>query len=110
MMKKLILLIIFLLGRHCDSIARWTAFYKQVRSDSCKTNIMSVCFRNPRVTPSFSSATDGIEEKAALVKLPILQIISKNELSGEFVCGNDLLSAVDKFEATLTSMEKKNFP
>lgn len=105
--NMLIVLIIILLGRCSDSIRCCTAFHNQVRSGGHKSNACSAFPGHSRVTPSFSSATDGIEEKAALVKLPILQIIRSNELCGEFICGNDLPLAVDKFAATLSSLEKK---
>lgn len=104
---KLILLVMLFLGRHCDSIGRWTALLRKCRSGSCERNIYGVPFKNAHLTASFASATDGVEEKASLIKLPILQIIRKNELSGEFICGNDLPAAVDKFAATLSSLEKK---
>ena len=127
MTKNLVFLIAFLLANHCDSFIRYTALCKQFhpnsckanvnswtvllqlsRSHSCKKTVNSVHLRHNHVTPLFCSAADGIEDKAALIKLPILQIIRKKELSGEFICGNDLLSAVDKFSATLSSLEKKH--
>lgn len=41
------------------------------------------------------------------IKLPIVQFIDeKQELVGEFVCGNDLSGSIDKMRATLTSLSK----
>ena len=38
------------------------------------------------------------------VKLPILQIFKASELVGEFICGNDLQTNIDKFRATLPTI------
>lgn len=55
----------------------------------------------------FSVAANANEGAGALIKLPILQIILGGEITGEFICGNDLPGSVDKFQSTLTSLEKK---
>jgi rubrerythrin len=57
-----------------------------------------------------AAAADVSNEKASLIKLPILQIIKGNEITGEFICGNDLPEAVEKFEATLSSLQAKIVP
>lgn len=54
-----------------------------------------------------AAAAETSNEKASLIKLPILQIIKGNEITGEFICGNDLPEAVEKFEATLSSLQPK---
>ena len=41
------------------------------------------------------------------VKLPILQIFQASELVGEFICGNDLQTNIDKFKATLPTIAKR---
>ena len=55
----------------------------------------------------FSVAANSQENSGTLIKLPILQIIIGGEIAGEFICGNDLPGSVDKFQSTLTSLEKQ---
>jgi len=45
------------------------------------------------------------------IKLPIVQLIDeKQELVGEFICGNDLTAAVSKLRAVLTSLAAASPP
>lgn len=67
----------------------------------------SRCVQYKSTSLLHAAAADISNEKASLIKLPILQIIKGNEITGEFICGNDLPEAVEKFEATLSSLHAK---
>mmetsp|Transcript_20580 Transcript_20580/g.19913 ORF Transcript_20580/g.19913 Transcript_20580/m.19913 type:complete len:255 (+) Transcript_20580:163-927(+) len=47
------------------------------------------------------------EEAPVSIKLPVIQIIKANEITGEFICGNELVMSVDKFLSALKSLEKE---
>lgn len=47
-------------------------------------------------------------KETPIIKLPIVQIIGKNELLGEIICGNDLKDCVVKLKATLEAMDKRS--
>ena len=98
-----------LLATHCTSF--------KARSMITRLPILANTGRKPVIVESGScthvdqvlfsvDATSG-ENSGALIKLPILQIIIGSEITGEFICGNDLPGSVDKFQATLTSLEKQ---
>ena len=55
------------------------------------------------VTALFMS--EDKEAGATPVKLPILQIYKTSELAAEFICGNDLVTNIEMFKATLPSMK-----
>ena len=51
------------------------------------------------------------EGEGTKIKLPIVQLISeKQELVGEFICGNDLQGSLSKLKATLSSLAAASPP
>lgn len=71
-------------------------------------------FRSSQVRPGWdrlfalgsSSPTDGGEEQGK-IKLPIVQCYDeKQEMLGEFICGNDLSGSIDKIRATLAALSR----
>ena len=55
-------------------------------------------------------STEESSSTSSMVKLPILQLFKKNELVGEFICGNDLATSIDRFKATLPTLQTKGSP
>lgn len=39
------------------------------------------------------------------IKLPIIQIFKRNSITSEFVCGNEMAVAIEKFQSTLKSLK-----
>jgi hypothetical protein len=58
-------------------------------------------------TTTIYCTTEGEAAPVSAIKLPIIQIIKANELTGEFICGNELVMSVDKFLSALKSLEKE---
>lgn len=57
------------------------------------------------------SSEPSSEIEGNKVKLPIVQLIDeKQELIGEFICGNDVNASVDKLKATLASLASSTSP
>ena len=101
-----ILLFSVLIGKPCVSLRNMLPISdpSSRSNDLTRKSIGSYPSGLPRL---YSAADDTSNEGGNLIKLPILQIIKNNEITGEFVCGNDLPGSVDKFMATLTSLEKQ---
>ena len=60
---------------------------------------------------ALASAPAAGAGESGKIKLPIVQIIDeKQELVGEFICGNDLTGAVSKLRAVLTSLAAASPP
>ena len=65
-----------------------------------------------RLCPLRSGGSSGSSEEAGnKIKLPIVQLLDeKQELVGEFICGNDLQGALSKLRATLSSLAAASPP
>jgi len=64
-----------------------------------------------RLRPLQSGGSGSSEEAGNKIKLPIVQLLDeKQELVGEFICGNDLQGALSKLRATLSSLAAASPP
>jgi thiol-disulfide isomerase/thioredoxin len=66
--------------------------------------------RQQRFPTALHMSTEESSSNSSIVKLPILQLFKRNELVGEFICGNDLATSIDRFKATLPTLEPKGTP
>ena len=60
------------------------------------------------VRPKHHSTMMSEKVDKPIIKLPIVQIIEKNEMKGEFICGNNLKDCLLKLQATLGAIDKSN--
>lgn len=98
---------ILFFGQECVSL-KFSLFMMNRRGLCSSHDRLQSCpsIRRKHSSPLLAAAEIN-NEKASLIKLPILQIIKGNEITGEFICGNDLPEAVEKFEATLSSLHPR---
>lgn len=108
MLAKSSLLAAVLLFRHCECLISPQLIRVGISTSNCNVETPRRALNDRRGhTYLQTSSEDTNSGKETLVKLPILQIIKGDEMVGEFVCGNDFPTAVEKFYATLTMLEKK---